>query len=214
MMGQNSFSNAVGVAASEQKPIDFAPVDQASSFNKPNTKKIKPKTIILILIAMLIGAGVTTVIFLLFINRTVEEPSISDVIETESPENDGTKTAEQVIEEFNNAISNATDESDKLDLMLNEVDYYILEDDYDSALAALGKITIDTLTSSNKQNVYNRYSTVYEGKGDSEQAAHYKQLAEQAFNQAYQGQQDVEIEIESSEGGQAEDESSNSGEEE
>ena len=213
MMGQNSFSNAVGVATDEQKPVDFAPVDQASSFNKPNTKKIKPKTIILILIAILFGAGVTTAIFLLFIDRTVEEPSISDVIETESPENDGTKTAEQVIEEFNNAISTATDESDKLDLILNEVDYYILEDDYDSALAALGKIAIDTLTSSNKQNVYNRYSTVYEGKGDSEQATHYKELADQAFNQAYQEQQDVEIEIESTEEDRTE-ESLDGGEEE
>ena len=186
-MGQNSFSNAFDSTTNESTagiPAQPVPLD-----SKQPSKRIQTKTIILIVIALLFGAGVTTAIFLLFVNRTVEEPNMADVIETNSPENDGTKTTEQMIDEYDETINSATDESDKLDLILDKADYYVLSDDYDSALATLREIDIDSLSSSKKQIVYNHFSTAYQGKGDDEQAAYYKQLANEAFNQAFKEQQ-------------------------
>jgi flagellar basal body-associated protein FliL len=187
MMGQNSFSGTDSTTVNEQEPVNPVMVEQNIPLNKePNKKRIQPKTIILIIIGVLLGAGITTAAFLLFTNPATEEPNLNDVIETKSPENDGTKTNKEVISEYDEVINSETDENDKLDLILDKVDYYILNDDYDSALSELKTINIDSLGSSNKQIVYNHFSTIYEGKGDSEQATHYSQLANQAYNQAYE----------------------------
>ena len=213
MMGQNSFSGTVSTNTNEQRPVEQTLTNQYDQLSKAsNTKTLHPKTIILIIVGLLVGAGITTTVFLLLKNRAVEEPDLADVTETGSPESDGIKTTDQVIDEFNDAINSATDEADKLDLLLDKVDYYILNDDYSSALSTLETIGLDSLSNSSKQIVYNRFATVYEGKGDNEQAIHYKELADQAFSQAYEEQQgDIEESVEEA---QADSEPLDEGEEE
>ena len=192
MMGQNSFSNtyinsnANNSATNSVPPSSPAPL--SSEPNKPK-KKLSAKTIILIIVSALIGAGITVAIFLLFINRPPKAVNISNV-DNASLDNDGTKTIEETIASFDDKINSSADKSEQLSLKLNKADYYMISDNPDAAISTLNAIDLDSLDGDDKYIIYTKYADIYTAKGDNTQAEHYQKLANDALDQTYAGDED------------------------
>ena len=173
-MGQNSFSDTITTTANGQGPTGTAP-----------RKKIPLKSIIIFIVAALVGAGIATFIFLVLINRPSGETGPTSPIQNASQDNNDTESKENTVKNFDDKISASTDETEVLSLKLNKVDYYQIDNEYDKALETLSTIDIDSLDSDDKYRVYTYYASTYEGKGDTAQAEHYKDLADDILSQTY-----------------------------
>jgi lipopolysaccharide export LptBFGC system permease protein LptF len=182
MMGQNSFSNTTNTTVDVQEPANQIMVAQRDT---TSTKIFSPKNIIIFVIAALIGAGITAAIFLLFINRQPVANGPTAPIEYASQDNDDSEIKEDTTKNIDNNISSSTDETEKLSLKLNKVDYYQIDEEYDKALEILNDIDINSLDSDDKYRVYTYYIDIYEGKNDTAQVEYYESLANETLNQAY-----------------------------
>ena len=204
MMGQNSFSNNdtnsnSTVFSNSGQPAGYpAPTPITTPPNPQNAqtndipsnqqpaKKFTPTILIVAVISALIGAGVAVGIILLT-NRQPEAPEEEtiELIENVSPENDGTQPIQETISEFDQRIENAKTDQESFTLKIDKVSYYILNDEYDAAIAALDAFDINLLDDSQKYHVYNSYTTAYTGKGDAAQAERFRQLAEDVQDRTY-----------------------------
>ena len=196
-------ANPLGDAIISSGPATPPPVPHIPNYQAPTPdagtqpapaqakepKKISPALVAII--SVLATALVGVVVYFVFLApRTESDGETRDIIYA-SPDNDGSKTTEETIAEFDKQISATTDDDVELGLTLNKVGYYMLVDDYDSALETLNSINVSGLDDFDQYRVYNHYASVYEGLGNSTKAAEYRQLAENAnsrdFNSAESG---------------------------
>lgn len=181
MMGQNDISDTTNSIANGQGLTNPTPIDRPSA----SRLKFPLKGALIFVAAALVGAGITTAIFLLFINRPSGETGPTAPIEYASEENDDTSIKEKTVDDLDDKISSSTDESEKLSLRLNKVDYYQINEEYDKALEILNAIDLSTLDSDDMYRVYTYYASTYTGKNDTAQAKHYEDLANEILNQTY-----------------------------
>ncbi len=182
MIGQNSFSNSNNNPnGSVFSNVPASGQSISSSSEQAEQKSGKIKTIIIAIVAALVGAGITTAVFLLTSNR--QTPSKGEVTEIQyaSPDNDGTKTVEETLSEFDKEIAAAQSDNERLSLTINKVGYYQINEDYDSALSLINTIDINSLSDFDQYRVYNTYSGIYQSMGDDANYSQYKKLAEEAL---------------------------------
>ena len=183
MMGENSFSGTVSTNANGQRPVEQTPVDQG---NITPTKKFPLKSVIIFVVAALVGAGIAALVFLVFINRQPQGNGATVPIEYASENaNDDSTIKEETTKSLDEKITTSTDESEKLSLKLNKVDYYQISDEYDKAIEVLDTIDTSSLDADDKYRVYTYYASTYEGKSDATQAKYYQDLADEILNEAY-----------------------------
>ena len=156
-----------------------SPANDFSPAPAPVKKPLSIKTILIVIVAAVVGAGIAVgVIFLL--NHKGSEDGETKEITYASPDNDGTKTVEETVAEFDKQIAEAKEDDVELGLKLNKVGYYMLNDDYESALTVLEGINVSSLDDFDQYRVYNHYASVYKGLGNSAKAAEYQKLADDA----------------------------------
>lgn len=155
------------------------PIDNSNQLTSPKTpKKISP--IVIAIISILSTALVCVAIYFIFLAPKPTKDIIVSDITYASPDNDGTQTIEETIAEFDKQISAAANDEIGLGLTLNKVGYYMLVEDYTSALETLNTIDISKLNDFDQYRVYNHYASTYEGLGNSAKAAEYRKLADDA----------------------------------
>ncbi len=143
--------------------------------NKGNSKPIFVAAIsVLVTLLLCVGA------YYLFLKPKDESQGEEVKIGYATPDNDGTKTEEETITEFDDKISSTSSTEEKLNLIMNKAGYYIIIEDYNSAIAALDTIDVSTLSDFDQQRVYNRYATAFEKLGDTAKSDQYRQLADEA----------------------------------
>ncbi len=184
MIGQNSFSNTN--TNPDMITSGSTPAPQPMSPTSPTAQNAPRKplgTPLIILLSVLGGVLLSAVIYFVFIQPKSEGNSTASYeveVKQASPDNDGTQTYQETLTQFDKEISSTNNEEDKLDLELNKAGYYIIIEDYDSALASLDTIDVKSLDNYDQYRVYNYYASAYEEKGEETQAARYRQLADEA----------------------------------
>ena len=182
MIGQNSFSNSNNnpngsIFSATQTPSQ----NITSSTGKTEKKSGNAKTIIIAIVAALVGAGIATAVVLLVTNSSTQVEGETTDIQYASPDNDGTQTIQETLDEFDKEIAAAKTDDERLSLTINKAGYYQLNDDFDSALSLLKTIDVSALDDFDQYRVYNTYSSVYESMGDTTQYEQYKKLADEAM---------------------------------
>ena len=191
-MGQNSFSNPNNNSNDTVFPETTVPPDNMpKEQTKPVAKKSSNgKLIAIAIISALAGAGITAAVFLLVVKTPTQEEeketTTETIIETASPENDGTQTVEETLEEFDKVIAEADTKEEQFSLTLNKAGYYIINDDYNAAIELLNTLNVDSLENFDQYRVYNHYVSAYEGLGDTAQAEKYKALSDEALAKEFE----------------------------
>lgn len=146
--------------------------------NQPRPKKpLSP--VLLVLISVFATAAVGALVYFLFLAPKNTDGETREIIYA-SPDNDGTKTNEETIAEFDKQIAAASDDDVELGLTLNKVGYYMLMEDYESALSVLSGIDVSSLNDFDQYRVYNHFASVYNGLNNKSKAEEYRKLAEAA----------------------------------
>lgn len=187
MIGQNSFSNTNTNPGAYQsmptQPVPPTPVNPVANQSVPKAPKKPLSAPILVVIGLVAGIAVCAIIYFLFLQPKPEgktDTSYATEVKESSPNNDGTQTYQDTLSAFDNQISATTDSDDKFSLELNKIGYYIIIEDYDSAISALEAIDINSLDNFDQYRVYNYFKSAYEGKGDEAKAAEYQKLSDEA----------------------------------
>ena len=193
MIGQNVFSrnhNAnlgdaiISSGSATPQPASTAPAAPAfaaePSAPVPKAKTpLNKKLFLTIGISVLATILVLVLIYFLFLAPKKETGETVEVYYA-SPDNDGSQTTEETLNEFDKEISAAGSAEDKLNVSLGKIGYYIILEDYESALSALSAIDVDSLSDYDQYRVYNYYASAYNGQGDTAQASRYTKLANEA----------------------------------
>lgn len=219
MMGQNSFSNtqinsnganipgaaqpagypAPGPVAPPPSPQSAPATSTPPTPMQPSAKKFSPTTLIIAIVSALIGAGIAVGVMLLINKKpATSEEEIEIKVEPASMDNDGSQTIEEGAKKYDEEISKSTNEEEKFSWTINKVTYYIINEDYDSALAMLDAMDIASLDNYDQYRVYNHYVSLYESKGDTAQAERYQQLSDEALSKELEKAQTEQTEEENS----------------
>ncbi|MBQ3294181.1 hypothetical protein IJG98_00430 [Candidatus Saccharibacteria bacterium] len=186
MIGQKGFFKAntnanpnLGDAIVSSPAPNFSPSPTPpANFTAPQEKKPLPlKTILIAIAAALIGAGVAVAVILI-LNKKSDGEHVT-VYETETV-SDGSQTVAETVEKFDEQISSAKDEAEKIENILSKVGYFIIMEQYDQALAELDSINVGGLSDYDQYRVYSNYASVYSGLKNSTKATEYQKLAESA----------------------------------
>lgn len=140
-------------------------------------KPLNIKTILIIIVAAITGAGVAVAVILI-LNKKSDGEHVT-VYETETV-SDGSQTVAETVEKFDEQISSAKDEAEKIENILSKIGYFIIMEQYDQALAELDSINVGGLSDYDQYRVYSNYASVYSGLKNSTKATEYQKLAEAA----------------------------------
>ncbi|MBR5389653.1 hypothetical protein IK146_03785 [Candidatus Saccharibacteria bacterium] len=191
MIGQNSFSNAnnntntaifsggKSSASTPNQPSGVASANDASA--KTTGNKVNFKNILIALGALVVVAGAVVAVVLLLKNKPTQGQGEETVIYNSSPDNDGTQTSQETLNEFDKSIASATTEEEKFGMQLNKIGYYIITGDYASALSDLNSFDINSMSDFDQCRIYNYYTSLYEAQGDTAKVEQYKKLADEAL---------------------------------
>lgn len=180
MHEQNSFSN-LNTPTGKEPIISSGAVPSASiSSNTNSTKPKKSLGLGVVILAILITAVVTAGA-VWFFTRPQSEPEGETVpITYSSPDNDGTQAIEDTTRAFDQEIAAAKTNEEELNLKLNKAGYFLILEDYDSAIDQLNAIDLSSLSAFDQYRVYNHLASAYDGKNDTAQANNYRSLATEA----------------------------------
>ena len=191
MIGQNSFSNAnnntntaifsggKSSTSTPNQPSGVASVNDTSA--KMAGNKMNFKNILIALGALVVVAGAVVAVVLLLKNKPTQGQGEETVIYNSSPDNDGTQTSQETLNEFDKSIASATTEEEKFGMQLNKIGYYIITGDYASALSDLNSFDINSMSDFDQCRIYNYYTSLYEAQGDTAKVEQYKKLADEAL---------------------------------
>lgn len=169
---------------------DATPAGNAQPAPAQTKKPLNIKTILIIIVAAIAGAGIAVGVILLLNHKGGEDGETKEITYA-SPDNDGTQTVAETVAEFDRQIAEAKENDVELGLKLNKVGYYMLNDDYESALGVLEGINVSQLDDFDQYRVYNHYASVYKGLGNSTKAAEYQKLAEAANSRDFSSEGNV-----------------------
>ncbi len=171
----STFSSEPNSSLSSAQPHSPAPAAQSNK-----------KLFLAVSISVLATALVGVLIYFVFLRPKDDKKDWVTVDSYQaSPDNDGTKTTEDTIEEFDKEIANSSSADDKLDLKLNKAGYLIIVEKYDEAITLLDGINLDELEPFDKSRVYNYYVGAYEGLNDKNAVSKYQALANDASSKQW-----------------------------
>lgn len=193
----NSAAGALGDAIISSGPTTPPPAPAGSSTFPTHTQQPAPAAapkhtspILVAFISVLATALVGVGVYFLFLAPHTGKGETREAIYV-SPDNDGTQSSEATVAEFDKQIASAKDDDVELSLTLNKAGYYMLIDDYASALEVLSTINVSGLSDFDQYRVYNSLASAHNGLGNSTKAAEYRKLADDAnardFNSAESG---------------------------
>lgn len=196
MMGQNNFSSAQANSnnayfSDNRQPTDSVAMSPSSqdatvvglSSDQSRIKRLNPTIFVATIISALVGAGIAVGVMLLIYNKpAVGEAAMEILIEPSAIDNDGTQTIEEGAKKYDEDIAKSTNEEEKFSYTLNKVTYYIINEEYASALAILETIDMQSLDSYDQYRVYNHYASLHSAKGDTAEADRYQRLSDEALS--------------------------------
>ena len=197
MIGQNDFSSqssnfgangAIASSGSNTSSISNQALTNGTA-PKPNEQSSNKRLFIVGGSCLLAGLLIAAVIY--FVALKPQENDKQEEIDsrTYSTEVVDNKSKEEFISDFDNRISSAKDDAEKLENTFDKAMFYIMTDDYDSALTVLDGISESGLSDFDLYRLYNHYTSAYQGKGDTAQAEKYQKLAEEAQSRDFSSYQ-------------------------
>ncbi len=166
---------------SSQSPFS-ATQSHSSAAPAPSNKKLFLAVSISVLATALVGV---LAYFIFLAPKNDQKNWVTVDSYQASPDNDGTKTTEDTLNEFDKEIASASSADDKLDLKLNKAGYLIIVEKYDEAITLLDGINLDELEPFDKSRVYNYYVGAYEGLNDKNAVSKYQALANDASSKQW-----------------------------
>ena len=187
MIGQNSYSGTNNNSNNGTNPPS-GPSIVASGASAPpapaGTKKPLRKKLIVVLVGVVILAGLGTAAFFLFFNKSTGWFAPSDPTPTVTENNklsiSGNKTDQEIINQFDNAISSASNNEEALNSTFSKISFQIMSGEFETALTELNKLDTSSLSDYDQYRLHNYYVTVYKNLGNEAEAAKHQTLSDEA----------------------------------
>lgn len=189
MIGQNSYSdtntnfnngfNPDADSIPEQPVVSETPTPPA-----PTKKKTINKKMLGIVVGGVILVSLVVAAFLIFFKKPAEEPTPSEPTATITENNklsiSGDKTDQEIIDQFNDAISSATTAEETMNATFSKISFEVMSGEFEAALVELDKIDASSLSDYDQYRLHNYYVTTYKGLGNADEATRHQTLSDEA----------------------------------